>query len=1314
MIVAMLLAAFAVLLSAGRIAVDRVDRFEDAIVESLENSLGARVELVGLEGGWRFLKPVVSVEEVRVLAPDSGEAVLEIDSMVLELDILESIGRWTVLASSMVVDRVEAAIVESDDGTWHLRGLEARREAASPTPIIDFLVHSDQVIVRDGRVRIEAQSIAALPPIVQGELMLENGLLRHRGMVRVSWAGSERRSQGSIEARFDLSALSASIDWLSGDLWVSLDGVERLNLPIEGVGVELDLSMGSTSVWLTIDGGELVDVATSAEVPRLIVLAGERRVVLDDVVLTGRMSADADRVFQGRLDFLAFRLGDVEYSVEGLSLRMDREAAEFLFELPQLDLKETRELLLASGLFDDAISRLVRGIALEGVLEEVRAQVGLTGDRSLAFAIRAWAQDLQTLDYRGTPEIVGLDGELLLFESGGRFRFDSGPFDVDFPDTFFSGWSVDQAHGDMYVQIRDETLTVASDDLVLETEIGRISGSFGLYRPVDPFEQVLSVLVTIEHADLSRINDYLPLELDEELIAWLNEGLKEGHVPWAGVAFQGHVKRLPDRRMIQVEVVAQVEDVVLRYHPEWPRVEDVSSLVIVSGDWATAAVSRALVGDSVVSQARVRVPRAGTRMHVSGSARSDGAEALHFMRTTPIADMVSFVGADWRVEGPMEVEFDIEMPLKEPGEALAAAKVELNVFARGMSVEMPEIHARISDIEGLMHYQHPMSIEGTGVAARFLGGELKVDISTQVDPTLGLLTGVEFEVEGQMRVEEAAEWLDQPMLDLLAGQFRYEGALRFDLGTEHGAEIELESDLVGVEVDMPAPLGKRKRDRRPMHLTLALGGDTQALDLAYGPDVRSRFVLEGGRVLSGSVGVSGPVPRGKEGVILVAGSVHALPVDDWLVFLQGREDGAGLPEVSVDDLQIDRLTYGDIRFDDVNLILGRAGELTWVELTNPQIQGSIAIPAGDALPYVNLDFLRLSGSGMAEDPWAGWHPEELVEFECNLDEVSIDGEAWGNWAFRLSKIPGGVHIQDLTADLRGVHIAGVPREEGSEVSGARVIWRVTPEGTVTEFEGRLEGDDLGEILEAWDYAPSLESKSVWADASVHWSGSPAAFSLVRLGGTMDVNARNGRIVDADTGTRALRVMGIFDFASIARRARLDFSDVFGKGLAFNRIEGEIHFDEGQALLQSPLEIKGPGSAIRVVGTVDLETGALDNEMIVTLPVGRTLPWYAAYTVLAANPLAGAGVIVAQRLLKNQLEQLASAKYTVTGTLEAPEVNFVEMFNTEMEGPDEAGGGEATANPDSAEQGSDSPRARQAPRPEDDERDSNQSKEADER
>jgi hypothetical protein len=69
-------------------------------------------------------------------------------------------------------------------------------------------------------------------------------------------------------------------------------------------------------------------------------------------------------------------------------------------------------------------------------------------------------------------------------------------------------------------------------------------------------------------------------------------------------------------------------------------------------------------------------------------------------------------------------------------------------------------------------------------------------------------------------------------------------------------------------------------------------------------------------------------------------------------------------------------------------------------------------------------------------------------------------------------------------------------------------------------------------------------------------------------------------------------------------------------------------------------------------------------MIVTLPVSDSLPWYGVYLALA-NPLAGLGVLVGERVLRKPLRAFSTAKFEVKGTLDEPEVNFVGLWDRSM-------------------------------------------------
>ena len=162
-------------------------------------------------------------------------------------------------------------------------------------------------------------------------------------------------------------------------------------------------------------------------------------------------------------------------------------------------------------------------------------------------------------------------------------------------------------------------------------------------------------------------------------------------------------------------------------------------------------------------------------------------------------------------------------------------------------------------------------------------------------------------------------------------------------------------------------------------------------------------------------------------------------------------------------------------------------------------------------------------------------------------------------------------------------------------------------------------------------------------------------------GHITISAKGGRFVQAESSTGALKLLGIFDFASLAKRFRFDFSDIVNEGFSFNKINGGARFNRGVVDVLQPITIEGSSSIFRVGGQLNTNTGALDSDLIVTLPVSRNLPWYAAYSALA-NPLVGAGVFIAQKIFEDQINKMTSAKYKVTGTVDLPVIEFVSIFS----------------------------------------------------
>ena len=175
---------------------------------------------------------------------------------------------------------------------------------------------------------------------------------------------------------------------------------------------------------------------------------------------------------------------------------------------------------------------------------------------------------------------------------------------------------------------------------------------------------------------------------------------------------------------------------------------------------------------------------------------------------------------------------------------------------------------------------------------------------------------------------------------------------------------------------------------------------------------------------------------------------------------------------------------------------------------------------------------------------------------------------------------------------------------------------------------------------------------------------PLNYSLLNVDGQFNAQVEDGRFNDAAGAGNALRIFSLLNFTAIVKRLNFNFSDVFGRGLSFDEVTINAALHKGELEFVEPLHVKGTGGEFRVNGVIDLVEGNLDNQLVVTLPVNKSLPWLGAYLALV-NPIAGLGVLIGERIFRRPLEGLSSARYAVSGTLDAPEVKLVSVFDDRM-------------------------------------------------
>jgi uncharacterized protein YhdP len=91
-------------------------------------------------------------------------------------------------------------------------------------------------------------------------------------------------------------------------------------------------------------------------------------------------------------------------------------------------------------------------------------------------------------------------------------------------------------------------------------------------------------------------------------------------------------------------------------------------------------------------------------------------------------------------------------------------------------------------------------------------------------------------------------------------------------------------------------------------------------------------------------------------------------------------------------------------------------------------------------------------------------------------------------------------------------------------------------------------------------------------------------------------------------------------------------------------------------------IRNGGGSLTLGGSYLMVDDTIDAELAVTLPLVDNIPWVAA---LAGGLPIAAGAYLASKLFEDQMTRLSSGVYSVTGSVGAPEVKFVRVFDANV-------------------------------------------------
>jgi uncharacterized protein (TIGR02099 family) len=650
---------------------------------------------------------------------------------------------------------------------------------------------------------------------------------------------------------------------------------------------------------------------------------------------------------------------------------------------------------------------------------------------------------------------------------------------------------------------------------------------------------------------------------------------------------------------------------------------------------------------------------------IEGQGSGALADALRYVADTPLAERFGPLLNRISADGPSELQLALDVPLQGPQQTGVRAELKLS----GNRLRFGAATPTLTDARARIQFtQNSFTI--ADASAQSLGGALRVSGGTREDGSMQVDARGVASADALQRSSELGAV--SRLAAALGGQAAYRlGITMSSLGGV--PEFNLESDLAGLAINLPAPMHKAADTSLPLRaqlsaqdeLTFRLGDLVQARYLHEAPTGSAPGPLRGG------IGVLDSAPLPARGVAANV-KLARLDVDawrDWAARLQaptgaassatqaageGDASAAYLPrEVA---LRADEVVFGARRLTQVQAKLAHAADkgMWHAEVQAEELAGLIELQPGSAASdpgSVRARLTRLAlplgdnaaeaaPSGTAEAP-----PQRVPALDIVIDELALKQRLLGRVEIQGANQSGAGGVDEWRLQRLSMN---TPQAQLS----AEGQWSPSRRRMVMDF--KLQLADSGSFLQRMlDAEPVLRGGKGSLQGQVSWSGSPLALDLLSMSGQMRLALDQGQFLRADPG--AARLLSVLSLQSLARRLTLDFRDLFEAGFAFDHILGDVTIRDGVARSDN-LRMLGSQAAVLMEGSADIGRETQDLHVVVVPQIDAGTASL-AYAVI--NPAVGLGTFLAQMFLRKPLMQAATREFHVSGGWSDPKVEPVE-------------------------------------------------------
>jgi uncharacterized protein (TIGR02099 family) len=1213
-------------------------QFRQQLESLISSATNEQVSIGHLAARISGFYPELVLQDISIADAEGLRPPLRLERLAVAFDPVRSLINRRPMLAGIGLSGTRITLQKTAQGNWKLLGL--RTSEGKP----GWLFNTDRIWLSDIALTLEdtAAPTESWTVAVTGDL--QNQGSRHQLNGEIGLPGSLGKSL-SVAADIEFADGAGEPASVNGTVYA--EGILIQALPLKRLfNLPVEQQSGTTSfrLWSQLDRGAPTRATAwlDSAHPRFTYhLADDSRGHLEVDRIAGWLQwLPTDEGWRLDGNHVELRIGGHPWKPMRFALSASRNLGALGFAGNYLRLDDLLGIADALGVIPQAQLERLRSAGLSGEFEDFRGIWSNTPESHWGFAGNASNIHVNPIGH--IPGISGFHGNVRGSDRNGRllFRIAEGIFKA--PEVFKTPLSISEATGLLSWTALPDGLSVSAVNLELHNADVSAQGRLALFLPTaqgsSPF---IDLRANLGPMTLPGLKAYLPHGVIPITSAWLNESLLEGRANSTHLLLSGPLHAFPfDNNEGTFEIFVDVTDIGLKFARDWPPLKQVDAKLEFISSSMSISASTGHIGDGRLQWAEAFVPNLHREpwLSIQGQVGAAIPAAMNFLAASPLSHIPSRLNKYATTSGNATISLDLNLPLKpDLGQPEVSGKAEL----KNAAIKVLKLDQPVTDINGdLLFTQEDLNADD--VKARFLDTDARLGVRSDRDE-------IRVSMTSGIGTDKLQKFVAPERIRRLSGTFDYRLDLALPKTDDESKPFRasLSSNLSGLGVELPSPLGKSATEVRFLHADLtAPSADQSRVHVSYG-SLDADLELTGTALERGAIalGTSLPALPEKKGLNLAI-TQPDLDLSAWheVLTTEVSSSTAG-PVLNQAAVVLDRPSWRGRDLGHLRVQAHREQQSWTGHIDSPYASGTFqhrTDAKGPAMLELELDRLAIpKGQTAATESESDIRPANLPSLKISSKQFSWHDIELGQLRLQTSPLPTGLAINTLSLRRNA---------DSLKLKGS---WLQSREGSETKIRGITQCENLGDLLATFGYAREIRETPARFAFDLGWKNSPGNFSLGSTHGTVKLDLGRGGILNVDPGLG--RALGVLNLGTLRRLLLLDFKDLFGKGMAYDSMKGVFRLGNGQATTEA-FFIDSVAAKIFITGRVGLVAKDLDETVVVIPHTLATLPVAGA---LMGGAAVGMAYNFAQTLMGNRTVSIASTNYEIKGSWDDPKIARIE-------------------------------------------------------